>query len=41
MPKQIVIRVPDELPERDAKIAIAVRLLRDEKLTLKQAGLKR
>ncbi|HED36932.1 MAG TPA: hypothetical protein ENI76_01595 [Ignavibacteria bacterium] len=26
-----------ELPERDAKIAIAVQLLRDEKLTLKQA----
>jgi len=25
------------LPERDAKIAIAVQLLRDEKLTLKQA----
>ncbi len=38
MPEQIVIRVPYELPERDAKIAIAVRLLRDEKLTLKQAS---
>ncbi len=25
------------MPERDAKIAIAVQLLRDEKLTLKQA----
>ncbi len=38
MPEQIVIKVTDELPERDAKIAIAVQLYRDEKLTLKQVS---
>ncbi len=38
MPEQIVIKVTDELPKRDAKMAIAVQLYRDEKLTLKQAS---
>jgi len=37
MPK-VVIEVPDELLERDVKIAIAVQFYRDGKLTLKQAS---
>jgi len=37
MPK-VVIEVPDELPERDIRIAVAVELYRERKLTLKQAS---
>jgi len=37
MPK-VVIEVPDELPERDVKMAIAVQLYTEGKLTLKQAS---
>ena len=37
MPK-IVIEVPNELPEREVKIAVAVQLYREGKLTLKQAS---
>ncbi len=37
MPK-VVIEVPEELLERDVKIAIAVQLYREGKLTLKQAS---
>ena len=38
MPERIVIKVPDEILEKDAKTAMAVQLYRDEKLTLKQAS---
>jgi len=37
MPK-VVIEVPDELPEKDVRIAVAVQLYREGKLTLKQAS---
>ncbi|MFW6194881.1 MAG: UPF0175 family protein [Halobacteriota archaeon] len=37
MPK-VVIEVPEELLERDVKIAIAVQLYGEGKLTLKQAS---
>ena len=37
MPK-VVIEVPDELPEREVIIAVAVQLYREGKLTLKQAS---
>ncbi len=37
MPK-VVIEVPDELPEREVKIAVAVQLYREGKLTLKQVS---
>jgi len=38
MGKIIQIEVPQELTERDVKIAIAVELYREGKLTLKQAS---
>ncbi|RLF96974.1 hypothetical protein DRN50_00015 [Thermococci archaeon] len=37
MPK-VVIEIPDELPEREVKEAIAVQLYREGKLTLKRAS---
>ncbi len=38
MPKQVIIEIPDEISERDVRIAIAVQLYRDGRLTLKQAS---
>ena len=38
MPKQILVEVPDELTERDIKIAIAIQLFKEGKLTMKQAS---
>lgn len=38
MGKVIQIEVPQEITERDVKIAIAVELYREGKLTLKQAS---
>ena len=35
---EVVIEVPDELPEREVKIAVAVQFYREGKLTLKQAS---
>jgi predicted HTH domain antitoxin len=38
MPKHVSIKVPDEISERDVKIAVAVQLYKDGRLTLKQAS---